>query len=85
VEVEDTVFDLLHLLKEDLKTQKELDDRLRNMLLKESEERRWGGSPGERSLVRKFVGFVEGRCARLGAVYGRVQSVVGECEGVVRL
>ena len=85
VEVEDTVFDLLHLIKEDCKTQRELDDRLKGMLIKESSERRWAGSPGERSLMRKFVGFVDGRCGRMGDVYGKVENVIESGEGVVRL
>ncbi|KAE9376370.1 hypothetical protein N431DRAFT_400542 [Stipitochalara longipes BDJ] len=85
VEVEDTLFDLLALLREDLKTQRELDERLRNMLVSESREKRWGGSPGERSLLRKFVGFVEGRIGALGNAYENVEGLVRGCEGVERL
>ncbi|KAN0116774.1 hypothetical protein V8E51_002751 [Hyaloscypha variabilis] len=84
VVIDDEVFDLLALLKEDLKTQRELDERLQNMVLAESKEKRWAGSPGERSLVRKFVGFVEGRMHALGNVYSGVEEVVRGCEGVER-
>jgi hypothetical protein len=54
------------------------------MVLAESKEKRWAGSPGERSLVRKFVGFVEGRMGALGNVYSGVEEVVRGCEAVER-
>jgi hypothetical protein len=82
VEVEDNIFDLLALLKEDLKTQRELDRHLHDTLLEAAREKRWAGSAGERSLMRKFVGFVEGRMGALGVAYGRLEGLVGRMEGV---
>ena len=35
-------------------------------------------------MVRKFVGFVEGRMGALGNVYEGVEEVVRGCEGVER-
>jgi hypothetical protein len=84
VEVEDNIFDLLSLLKEDLKTQRELDQRLKDALLEAAKEGRWAGSPGEKSLIRKFAGFVEGRVGALAAVYTRVEEVVATMEEVER-
>jgi hypothetical protein len=84
VEVEDNIFDLLALLKEDLKTQRELDRHLHDTLLDAAREKKWAGSPGERSLMRKFVGFVEGRMGALGTTYGRLEGLVGKMEGVER-
>ena len=84
VEVEDNIFDLLALLREDLKTQRELDRHLHDTLLEAAREKNWAGSPGERSLMRKFVGFVEGRMGALGVTYGKLEGLVGRMEGVER-
>lgn len=84
LEVEDNIFDLLALLKEDLKTQRELDRHLHDPLLEAAREKKWAGSPGERSLMRKFVGFVEGRMGALGVTYGKLEGLVGRMEGVER-
>jgi hypothetical protein len=84
LEVEDNIFDLLALLKEDLKTQRELDRHLHDTLLEAAREKKWAGSPGERSLMRKFVGFVEGRMGALGVTYGKLEGLVGRMEGVER-
>ena len=84
LEVEDNIFDLLALLKEDLKTQRELDRHLHDTLLEAAREKKWAGSAGERSLMRKFVGFVEGRMGALGTTYGKLEGLVGRMEGVER-
>jgi hypothetical protein len=84
VELEDNIFDLLTLLREDLKTQRELDRHLHDTLLEAAREKKWAGSPGERSLMRKFVGFVEGRMGALGVTYGKLEGLVGRMEGVER-
>jgi len=84
LEVEDNIFDLLALLREDLKTQRELDRHLHDTLLEAAREKNWAGSPGERSLMRKFVGFVEGRMGALGTTYGKLEGLVGRMEGVER-
>lgn len=72
------------LLREDLKTQRELDESLLAGVLgviKEGEGR-WAGSAGERTMMRKFEGFLVGRIQVLGRCYGKIEGVVERGVGV---
>jgi hypothetical protein len=82
--VEDNIFDLLSLLGEDLKTQRELDDALTRGILRAATEKRWVGSAGEKTILRKFCRFVEGRVGVLDACYGKVGGFVRRMERVER-
>jgi hypothetical protein len=84
VEVEDGILDLLALLGDDLRTQRELDRGLRSAVLGACSEKRWGGSENEKIMVRRFVLFVEGRLRLLDGCYGRVEKVVGGMGEILR-
>jgi hypothetical protein len=87
IELEDRIFDLLRVLGEDVNTQRELDAGLRKVVLGAAAEKKWCGefwSEGERTLMGKFCGFVEGRLGVLEGAYGRVEMWVRRMEGVER-
>jgi len=72
--VEDKMFDLLSLLGEDLTMQRELDDALTRGIIGAATKKRWVGSAGEKTILRKCCRFVEGRMGILDACYGKVDS-----------
>jgi hypothetical protein len=84
IEVEDKIFDLLGLIGEDLKAQRKLDNALTRRILGAATEKRWVGSTGEKTILRRFGRFVEGRMRILDACYGKVEGVMGRMEGVER-
>lgn len=83
VELDGDMEEVLATLREDLKTQRQLDEGLRKGVLGACGERRWGGSENERIMVRRFVLFVEGRLGVLEGCYERVGGVVEGIGSVV--
>jgi hypothetical protein len=84
IEVEDGILDLLGLLGEDLRTQRELDRGLKVAVLGACGEKRWGGSENERIMVGRFTLFIEGRLGVLEGCYGRVEKVVERMNDIIR-
>lgn len=84
IEVEDGVIDLLNLVGEDLRTQRELDRGLKAAVLSACGEKRWGGSENERIMVGRFIVFIEGRLEVLEGCYARVEKAVERMNDVIR-
>jgi len=85
IPISDTVTDILGTMKEDLKTQKQLDQGLRNCILGACIDARFPGSESERILMRRFVQFVDSRLGYLEACYKKIEERVEDMGSIVRV
>ena len=79
----DGLLSSLVTLKDDLSAQEAFDGALGQGIAGPCGEKRFRGSEGERVVLERFLGFLDGRLKGLGECYGRTRGRVEEIEGLV--